>query len=539
MGTELTAVERAFLERWREMDFSSFNEPAVREEFIIRLLHVLGYRKGTTFDIEMEKELRLSAPYHRIGRKKVAIDYAPSIRMRHFWIIEAKPGTQRRLSFGDVLQAHLYAIHPDVQARYVVLCNGWEVRVYDAITLKSADDILVVCKQDDCLTSFPELRAILAAENMLTFERDRLVSLLEKTIEVEIDLDKFNALRGKLLALLQGGERQVKKNAQDHQFKYFARWTAARERDLRASSIEELLVMMDLPEDTMRPPSDEYVRRVLEADAEQRVTLIEELFLTTLGRPHNVLRGRAVYVLACLLEQDISIAPSPAQHVRSITDTLNHVGASNLRYWSHIHTALCHLDNVAMRVAYKLCTRLGSKYLDALKSEGSKLMSTEDRIGWQPSLATLMGPSVAHAQEILWRKYCRENEGAIWAGVWTLQAAEKELDAIPAFSYPRGEGDQLFFEHQGKTICQLRAMTWNALRGRTDVLRARGLSDELASFASLSWDDVRAGIPPEPQAPPTFQATVRLDDLATHILPAVLRVRTLSFLEQATRGTHQ
>jgi hypothetical protein len=112
----LTIPERGLLARWQSIDFTDWNEAAVREGFIIDLLHTLGYRKGTSYDLEMEKSLKLAHPYHRIGRKKVDVDYAPSIRKRHFWIVEAKPGKPVEMKVGDLLQAHLYAVHPEVQA---------------------------------------------------------------------------------------------------------------------------------------------------------------------------------------------------------------------------------------------------------------------------------------------------------------------------------------------------------------------------------------------------------------------------------------
>jgi hypothetical protein len=167
--TMITLPERVFLDTWKSTDFSAYNEAEVREEFIIHLLHALGWRKGTTYDLEMEKPLKLSAPFHRIGRQQVNIDYAPSIRKRYFWLIEAKPGRERTMRMGDLLQAHLYAVHPEVQARLIVLSNGWEVRVYDALTLSSWDDPTLVVTQGDPDDKFLALKEMLGAENMLAY----------------------------------------------------------------------------------------------------------------------------------------------------------------------------------------------------------------------------------------------------------------------------------------------------------------------------------------------------------------------------------
>ena len=112
----VTIPEQLFLHRWKSIDFTEWNETEVREGFIIDLLHTLGYRKGTTYDLEMEKSLKLAKPYHRIGRKKVDIDYAPAIRKRYFWIVEAKPGKATAMKMGDLIQVHLYAVHPQIRS---------------------------------------------------------------------------------------------------------------------------------------------------------------------------------------------------------------------------------------------------------------------------------------------------------------------------------------------------------------------------------------------------------------------------------------
>src|SRR6266567_3430885 len=168
--SDLTLIERQFLIEWKQIDFASWNEQEVREGFIISLMRTLGYRKGTTYDLDLEKQLTLSEPYHRIGRDRVKIDYAPHLRLRYFWIVEAKPGSPRAMAYGDVLQAHLYAIHPEVQARFIVLCNGWEVRVYDALTLRSFDDALFVCRQGESDTTYAELKKMLGVEHLLAFQ---------------------------------------------------------------------------------------------------------------------------------------------------------------------------------------------------------------------------------------------------------------------------------------------------------------------------------------------------------------------------------
>jgi len=105
MRMGLSITERQFVDWWKRRDFFDWNESAVREEFIAPLLRVLGYAKGTVMDILYEKSVRLSEPYHRVGRKTIQIDYIPTIRLRNFWIIEAKPVCRKRWSLENFFKS--------------------------------------------------------------------------------------------------------------------------------------------------------------------------------------------------------------------------------------------------------------------------------------------------------------------------------------------------------------------------------------------------------------------------------------------------
>ena len=52
--------EEGFIQYWQQTDFSNFTEMDIREEFITRMLYLLGYSKNTINDIIREKSLQLS-----------------------------------------------------------------------------------------------------------------------------------------------------------------------------------------------------------------------------------------------------------------------------------------------------------------------------------------------------------------------------------------------------------------------------------------------------------------------------------------------
>ena len=66
MNTELIAAE---LNRLSRMKLNGWKEPDIREEFITPLLTLLGYRKGTDYDINREgSHLLPKRPFFFIGR---------------------------------------------------------------------------------------------------------------------------------------------------------------------------------------------------------------------------------------------------------------------------------------------------------------------------------------------------------------------------------------------------------------------------------------------------------------------------------------
>lgn len=528
MAKPLSVVEEAFLHRWKSIDFTGWNEAAVREGFIIDLLHTLGYRKGTTYDLEFEKPLKLTAPYHRVGRKKVAIDYAPAVRKRHFWIVEAKPGTPRSLAFDDLLQVHLYAVHPEVQARLVVLTNGWQVRVYDALTMASFDDALLVVDQADPEQSFGELRDMLGAQTMLKYQRDRLVSIARDTFASEVDVDALRSFRQEMTNLLTAQEATVQQNAQEL---WVAAWKDGLEkekRELKDVALSVLFVRMDLPEDSRSVSPDEFVRRVVESPHEQRTALVEELVLKYYGRPHNVFRVLALRAMVNLLE--LGIEPTAGRFFKSVRATVEGMARTNISYGESnaLTNSLCHLDNAAMRTAYKLCSRLGGDYLTGLNSERLAAMTPRERAAERPTVEDLVVPTVAHLQEVLWRRYCSKSPAEeVWSGIWHLKSIEDDLGKTPPSALTTMNLLSGAWEYVGLSHDHLRVGTWNVLRRADERVRSM-LPSDLVSFTAQTHREVIEATP-QGRPPPEGWSPSEEPELEM-LLSKVFGLRTVSAL---------
>ena len=145
----------------------------------------------------------------------------------------------------------------------------------------------------------------------------------------------------------------------------------------------------------------------------------------------------------------------------------------------------------------------------------------------------LMVPSVGHAEEVLWRKWCSGDADTILRGVWSLERVEAELDRLPDNAYPNGNSDLLFFEHQGRGCDQLRTATWNVVRRHIEGLRRVGAAADVIALGEQSLEDLNRTFPSPPMPPEDFAAELTLKQLVEELLPKIVALRVASVLAEA------
>lgn len=493
----LNTVEQLFIKRWKRLDFTHWNEMDVREEFIAPLLVILGYSKDSMHDVLREQSLTLSEPYHSVGRTRVTIDYVPTIRMRHFWIIEAKSGQPRAMNFPNLLQAHLYAIHPEVQARFIVLTNGWEIRLYDALTVRSWDDADHVCTQDDCETTFEQLKEMIGAQNMLHYIRRKTLQAVRDSFAAEIDEHQVTSFQSEIHRIIQEGKHVVRNNTRALQVSAWREAEAQELSRLKTADFSTLLVEMDIPINGRLLAANEYARRIIESSDETlRSKLVDKLVMMYRGRPHAIFRVSSVFVLIRLLQEDIEVPPSI--YTSGVKEALRELVTGNCTYWEHhqLANALCHLENTVLRLAKKLALHLAMDQITQFVTDLTKTLSTEDLLRNRPTVSRYMVPIVHWISELLWRSLCSSSSAdEIWNGIWLYETIEVMIDQQPHKDYPDGDSDLLFFEYYGRMIDMLRLGTWDVLHRNIDLLRRVRIEESVIEFASLSREEVVAGIP--------------------------------------------
>ncbi|MGG0656428.1 hypothetical protein [Rummeliibacillus pycnus] len=482
------------------------NESDIREEFIAPLLKVLGYGAGTINNIIREKSLSLNSPYHRVGRKRVQIDYIPTIRLKSFWIIEAKPGNKKEMDMGDLLQAHLYAIHPEIQARFIVLINGWEIRIFDSLKVSKWDDYIISCSQQSSFDDFMKLVEILNNKDMLRFLRQQIMQQIENSFEVELDENELQLFYSSLHRKEYDLKKQIQTNAKEYRNAAWKRNTEKYQQELERLPLNLLLVRMDIPVDKTVKTSIEYARRIIEAEKTERINLIDKLAMNWRSRNHAIFKVHSLDVLIRLLRKGIDLKASSYQH--GIIESINELALFNINYGlpHPLMNALCHLDNLTTRIGYKMAHKLGMEALTKKVKNEKVSLSIEDKLTNEPTVAKEMLSLVNISYENLWRLFSHKDTQTIWNGIWSLQCVEEKIDQLPFKNYPDGKQDLLFFESYGKGFDMLIMGTWDILNSNLKLIETtEGISPEVLEFSRLSRENAMVKIPNPMSPPPGWQ----------------------------------
>lgn len=132
---------RQALRELAQLDFTGRGEAFVEQRFVTPILERLGYESHKDYEVYRHGDERASfkLQYPPVEHGAVRVkhynpDYVPTIRKKAFWIIEAKSPKDVQYPFDKkyIVQGLQYCIHPEIQARYLLLTTGARSAVYDA-----------------------------------------------------------------------------------------------------------------------------------------------------------------------------------------------------------------------------------------------------------------------------------------------------------------------------------------------------------------------------------------------------------------------
>lgn len=184
----LTSEQKEELTRISKYDVSTYSEEDVRAEIIDPVIRILGYAKETYFSTQREKHLK-------VADGDLFIDYRMTLWSQAFWVIEAKKVKRKQLKFtsAELQQALLYAVHPEIDAALVVLCDGRVFEVYDRDESVTQPAARVEVK--NLPEQFHVLQALLGPWQAWFFQKRRALRVASRVLQLEMTpgrIDEFS-----------------------------------------------------------------------------------------------------------------------------------------------------------------------------------------------------------------------------------------------------------------------------------------------------------------------------------------------------------
>lgn len=225
----LTSEQKAELDRISRYDVSTYSEEDVRAEIIDPVIRVLGYAKETYFSTQREKHLK-------VADGDLFIDYRMTLWSQAFWVIEAKKVKRKQLKFSssELQQALLYAVHPEIDAALVVLCDGRVFEVYDRDESVTQPAARVEVKK--LPEQFHVLQALLGPWQAWFFQKRRALRVADRVLQMEMT-------PGRIEEFLDAVQRRV----QDARVKVYENW-----RKLKPSTDDDAQWQDDLKKASIR-----------------------------------------------------------------------------------------------------------------------------------------------------------------------------------------------------------------------------------------------------------------------------------------------
>ena len=200
-------IDLQTLARYR---FEGKSEQAVREEWIAPLLVHLGYAGETLNTVLYNESFGLAKPFRRIGRKRIEVDYRPTVLGHGLWIIEAKAHGSE--DWDDAIsQAWFYATHPEIDVPFMVICDGSRIAVYDTHK-PDWDEPVVDIPTPQLADRFQELAAVIGAAHVTRAVRERRLRHLGDAMRAELHPARLNEYVQEVQRLARDAMKDVRDN---------------------------------------------------------------------------------------------------------------------------------------------------------------------------------------------------------------------------------------------------------------------------------------------------------------------------------------
>jgi len=420
------------LEKLSNLNFTNWKESDIREDFIKPLLNCLGYEKNTSYDINREDQHLLNKQFIMVGRSKIQIDYKLVIRKKSFWLIEAKSAEKKEISIEEIFQAQLYAIHPEVNAFYFMVTNGWEIKVYKTDSLDVDYAPILSIKNNELISKFQTLNNLLGAKNIITHLKDEVLDKISKIFSVELNVDKLesfsNQVRNTLNSLkptINDNIRNVRKEKEkEHENEVIQFYKNTETKDLL-----QYLTCFPTNFHQLYPLYSTIKDRITENNIAENTNLIKYIIQLFLGRPSNNQRRNLILLLLNIYINFKDSFNSKNDNV-SIQDNLYYMIFQSIAGFpqNKLFQEISRLDGNLHRVVYKMSICNSDLVKNFEKSVHLKktILDDEELIFQNPHLARERLQWVENTIFTLFNKFCRLNVDEIQNINKILEIFEKE-----------------------------------------------------------------------------------------------------------------
>lgn len=303
------------LNRLIKLDFSGRAESFVEQKFLTPLLECLGYENHKDYEVYRHGDdganFKLKYPPVENGAVKVKHynpDYIPTIRKKIFWIIEAKsPTITYPFEYKYIIQGLQYCIHPEIQAKYLILSNGKNTCVYDAhSSIFFEQDIytpIFEFEYRELTSKWEQIYNLLGVEKMRTQIEKSLKDFYEKLSLSSLD-EKYPE---QLINFIGNEKHELSKKIRKYTAKLYIEkmdeeYTATTE-NLQNATLEELKIAMEYPLGRgSNNPSVYYVMKLLETEPEDQIYNI----LVTKYDRYSYFQKEHCFVALCTLHHKSS-----------------------------------------------------------------------------------------------------------------------------------------------------------------------------------------------------------------------------------------
>lgn len=258
------------------LDFYGRGEAFVESNFLTPLLVCLGYESHKDYEVLRHGDegaaFKLNYPPVEKGAVKVKHynpDYIPTIRKGMFWIIEAKSPkfVTYPFDYKYIVQGLQYCIHPEIQAKYLVLSNGSHTAIYDpqsaVFSQGSMYEPILVFTVSELADEWESIYGLLGVEKLRERIEENLKAQYESLCLSSLDKHYPDRVAYRLTREKSKLKEKISRNVARL---YVAQLDSEYEEwqsELEKEPVRYLEISMEYPLRRGKEPSQHYVERLL------------------------------------------------------------------------------------------------------------------------------------------------------------------------------------------------------------------------------------------------------------------------------------